>query len=199
MTRKLTVRDISDLRAYERERADFHSRVLALKRVRRVQVGPFVTLTFENSDTVRFQVQEMARVERMMRDDQIQEELDIYNPLIPDPGQLCATMFLELTNDEELREWLPKLTGIERSVEVRIGEGDGAVRVAGTVNAEHAELLTRDQVTAAVHYLYFDVGQGLAERFRRGPVSLAVVHPAYTYQTELPDETKASLLEDVAG
>src|SRR5256886_6794344 len=120
---KLTVDDIVDLRAYERERDAFRDRVIALKKVRRVSVGPLVTLLFENRDTIRFQIQEMARAERMLRDEQIQGELDVYNPLIPEPGQLSATLFIELTSKDELMEWLPKLVGIERVVQIEIGDG----------------------------------------------------------------------------
>src|SRR5579884_1166174 len=106
---KLTLDDILDLRAYEREREAFRARVIELKKLRRVALGPLVSVVFENLDTVRFQIQEMARAERMLTDEAIQNELDAYNPLIPDPGELSATLFLELTSDAELREWLPKL------------------------------------------------------------------------------------------
>src|SRR5256714_6800237 len=122
---KLTVDDVVDLRAYERERTAFRDRIIALKKVRRVPVGPIVTLLFENRDTIRFQIQEMARAERMLRDDQIQGELDAYNPLIPDAGELSATLFVELTAKEQLEEWLPKLVGIERSVELLVGDAEG--------------------------------------------------------------------------
>ena len=150
---KLTLDDIADLRAYERERDAFRDRIIALKRVRRVPVGPIVTLVFENRDTVRFQVQEMARAEKLITDEQIRTELDVYNPLIPEPGQLSATLFVELTSDEQLREWLPKLVGIERAVELRIGS-----RVVGCVPEEqHAQQLTREEITASVHYVRFEL------------------------------------------
>src|SRR6186997_651114 len=125
---KLTLDDIADLREYEREREHFRTRVIDLKKRRRVSVGPFVTLVFENRDTIRFQIQEMARAERMLTDDAIQTELDIYNPLIPEPGRLCASLFVELTTKAELEEWLPKLVGIERSVQLRIGDDVVAAR-----------------------------------------------------------------------
>jgi len=104
--RELTLDDIADLRAYEREREEFRVRVKELKRRRRVSVGPIVTLVFENRDTVRFQVQEMARAERIHTDEGIQTELDMYNPLIPGRGRLSATLFVELTSKEALTEWL---------------------------------------------------------------------------------------------
>ena len=101
MSRKLTLADIADVRAYERERDAFRTHVIDLKRRRRVHVGTIMTFLFENRDTIRFQIQEMARVEKLTTDDEIRIELDIYNPMIPDPGQVCATMFLELTTDEQ--------------------------------------------------------------------------------------------------
>src|SRR5271156_5644846 len=120
MNRPLAIDDIEDLRTYERGREDYRRRIIELKRRRRVAVGPFVTLVFENRETVRFQVQEMARAERMVTDEQVQGELDIYNALPPTSGELSATMFIELTDEASLREWLPKLVGVERSVELRI-------------------------------------------------------------------------------
>src|SRR5947209_3633374 len=122
---------------------------MALKQVRRIAVGPIVTVVFENRDTMRFQVQEMARDERMSTDEQIQTELDVYNPLIPDPGELTATLFLELDSKERLMEWLPKLVGIERSLRLRLSNGD---TVAATPDEDHAAQLTRADITASVHY-----------------------------------------------
>ena len=105
--RKLTVDDIVDMRAYERERDDFRRRIIELKRTRRIALGPILTIVFENTETMRWQVQEMARAERMLRDEQIAHEVETYNELIPDAGELSGTLFLELTSDDALREWLP--------------------------------------------------------------------------------------------
>ena len=110
--RKLTVDDITDLRAYERERAAFRSEIIELKRDRRIPLGDLMTVVFENRDTMRFQIQEMARAERMITDEEIALEVAVYNGLLPDDGQLSATLFLELTSDALLREWLPKLVGL---------------------------------------------------------------------------------------
>src|SRR5215207_6181907 len=122
MSRKLTLDDIADFRAYERERDEFRQKIIDLKRKRRVALGPFVTLLFENRDTIRFQIQEMARAERLFSDEQIETELAIYNPLVPGPGELAATLFIELTSKDQLMEWLPKLVGIERSIELVAGD-----------------------------------------------------------------------------
>lgn len=196
MTPKLTLQDISDLRAYERERDAFRSHIIALKRRRRVSLGPFLSLVFENRDTVRFQVQEMARAERMLTDEQIQTELDIYNPLIPEPGELCPTLFIELTSKAELMEWLPKLVGIERSLELRLPGGEA---VRATPEEGHEKMLTREDVTSSVHFLRFRLTPEQIERFARGPVILASVHPNYRHETTLPDETRTELLSDLRG
>ncbi|MGE3621302.1 MAG: DUF3501 family protein [Acidimicrobiia bacterium] len=196
---KLTLDDIADLRAYERERVEFRTRVIALKKRRRVGVGPFTTLVFENRDTIRFQIQEMARAEKIISDEGIQTELDVYNPLIPELGSLCATLFLELTSQDELREWLPKLVGIEQAVLLRLGSGPEARDVRCRPDPDHAEQLTRDEITAAVHYVHFDLDPTEVEALAAGPVALVVDHPAYQQEALLGPETVAELLSDLRG
>ncbi len=122
--RKLTVDDIVDHRAYERERDEFRAAIIAMKKRRRIALGDHLTIVFENTDTMRWQVQEMARAERMLTDDAIAGEVETYNDLIPDPGELSATLFIELTSDELLREWLPKLRDIEFAVRFDLGPRD---------------------------------------------------------------------------
>ena len=201
MSRRLTLEDISELRAYEREREEYRRRVIALKQRRRVAVGPFVTLVFENRDTIRFQVQEMARAERMLSDEAIQAELDAYNPLIPEPGQLSATLFVELTDEAQLREWLPRLVGIERSVALGLGAGSNGAGPGELVRdipeEAHEESLTRENVTAAVHYIRFELDPEQVDRFASAPARLVVDHPEYQYETELSDDTRRELLEDL--
>ncbi|CAN5730568.1 DUF3501 family protein [soil metagenome] len=196
---KLTLEDIADLREYERGRIEFRRDVIGLKKKRRIGVGPVVTLLFENAATIRFQIQEMARAEKIFTDEGIQAELDIYNPLIPEPGHLAATLFIELTSDDELREWLPKLVGIERSIVFRLGEGDDAHWVRCTVDADHEKQLTRDEITAAVHYVHFEFTPHQVELFRSLPVALVVDHPDYVHQTPLNRDNVAELGEDLAG
>jgi hypothetical protein len=196
MTQKLTLDDIADLRAYERERDEFRDHVIALKKKRRVGIGPILTVVFENRDTVRFQIQEMARAERMLTDEAIQTELDIYNPLVPEPGQLAMTMFIELTDKDGLMHWLPKLVGIERSLELRLS--DGTV-VACRPEASHEAQLTREEITASVHYVYFELSPAQVDAFAAGPVTLAAVHPAYQEAAELSPETREELLRDLRG
>ncbi|MGB8858531.1 MAG: DUF3501 family protein [Ilumatobacteraceae bacterium] len=192
-SRKLTLADIADARAYERERAAMRAHVIDLKSRRRVSLGTVVTLMFENRDTMRYQIQEMARVERTFTDEGIQDELDVYNPLIPEPGQLCATLFIELTSDEQMREWLAKLVGIEHSVVFRLGDGD---EVRCVVDPQHAAQLTREHVTAAVHYVTFEFTPQQVAAFGEGAV-LAIDHPAYEEAVELLPSTIAELRGDL--
>ena len=192
--RKLTVDDIVDLRAYERERTDLRQRIIELKRTRRVALGPILTILFENTDTMRWQVQEMARAERMLRDEQIAHEVDTYNQLIPDSGELSGTLFLELTSDDALREWLPRLVGIEFHIAIVLPDGS---RVPGRPSDEDEERLTRDDTTAAVHYLRFRFTPEQVGEFERGPVTVVVDHPAYEHAATLEPAQHASLARDL--
>jgi hypothetical protein len=195
--RRLRLEDIADLRAYERERPELQREVFEAKRLRRVALGPIMSVVFENALTVRYQVQEMARVEKLATDEQIREELRVYNPLIPDPGQLSATVFLELTDEELLREWLPKLVGIEGSLVIEIGAGDHPAQVRSVPEEGHAGLLTREDMTSSVHYVRFEVSATDVELFAAGPVFLASDHPAYAARVELSQETRNELLADL--
>lgn len=194
VTRKLVLADIADLRAYERERAEFRDSVLELRRRRRVSLGTIITVSFESRETIRYQIQEMARVEKLMTDLDIQAEIDTYNPLIPDPGHLCATMFIELTSDQSIREWLPRLVGIENHVVIRLR--DGSV-IRSAPEQQHASQLTRADVTSAVHYLQFSMTPVEVETLGAGQAYLEIDHPAYREIAELSPVTVAELLGDL--
>ena len=202
-TRRLGLDDIADARAYERERDDFRARIIELKKTRRVPVGPVVTLVFENRDTIRFQIQEMARAERLFSDEAIQVELDTYNPLIPEPGELSASLYIELTSRAEMEHWLPRLVGIERSVRLEVtspgSNGSGPEVIPCQVEESHAAQLTREAVTAAVHFVRFELSPAQVERFRDGRVALAVEHPEYHERTPLGEGTVSSLAGDLLG
>ena len=192
----LTLDDVLDLRAYERVREDYRSRVIARKRDRRVSLGPIMTLIFECVDTVRFQVQEMARAEKIISDEAMQVELDIYNRLLPGERELSATLFIELTSDHDLREWLPRLLGIERRIGISM---DGDV-VASVPEAQHAAALTRDTITPAVHYLRFGFTEAQVGEFRdAAEITLVATHPDYEAQTVLRPSVRAELLGDLLG
>jgi hypothetical protein len=193
---ELTLADILDLRAYERVREDYRARVIARKRNRRVTLGPVMTLVFESFDTVRFQVQEMARVEKIISDEAVQAELDVYNRLLPAERELSATLFIELTSEVALREWLPRLVGIERHVGIAF---DGGL-APSVPESQHAAALTRESVTPAVHYLRFPFTEDQVGRFRdAAEVALVATHSAYEARTVLPPAVREELLGDLLG
>ncbi len=196
MTSALTLADVLDLREYERVREEYRARVIARKRLRRIALGPIMTLVFESVDTVRFQIQEMARVEKILTDEAIQVELDIYNRLLPQVGELSATLFIELTSDGSMREWLPKLVGIETALGVALGDD-----VVPSVPEEaHAAALVRETVTPAVHYIRFVFTPAQVAAFADlEEVALVARHPAYEERTVLPDPVRQELLGDLRG
>jgi len=192
--RKLTVDDIVNMRAYERERDALRRQVIDLKRLRRVDLGPIMTTVFENTVTMRWQVQEMARAERMLRDDQIAHEVETYNQLIPDANELSATLMIELTSEVALRDWLPRLVGIERHIAIVLPDGTS---VPGAVSEEDESRLTRDDITPAVHFLKFRFTPAEVEMFASGPVHIVVDHPEYDQDVLLEPQQHAQLLADL--
>jgi Protein of unknown function (DUF3501) len=197
VTEELTLDDVLDLRAYERVRQEYRAQVIARKRLRRVALGPIMTLVFECLDTVRFQVQEMARVEKILSDEALQVELDIYNRLLPQVGELSGTLLIELTSDRMLREWLPRLVGIERSLRVEVA---GEI-VPSRPEEAHEAALVRDTLTPAVHYLRFGFTPGQVEAFAGDPdgVTLVAGHPDYEARTVLTPAVRQELLGDLRG
>ena len=193
-SRKLQLTDILDLRAYERIRDERREEIIEIKRRRRVQLGTVVTLMFENRATMQSQIHEMMRAEKVVRDEQILEELHAYNPLIPEAGQLSATLFIELTTPEQMLEWLPKLVNIESSIVFNLSDGS---TVKAITEEGHAETLTRDNVTAAVHYIRFEFTPEQVEAFASGDVEILCVHPAYIEVAILPQFVINELLTDL--
>jgi hypothetical protein len=192
--RKLTNADIKDLREYERERDAFRAEIITMKKKRRIHVGDIVTMVFENAATMRFQIQEMARVERLIRDEQIEHELATYNELIPETGQLSSTLFIEITDDQAIRYWLPRLTGIQDHVHIEVG-GERS-----TGRERDIDRLTREaEMTTTVHYLKFDFTDAQHAAFADGPVTIVIDHPEYQERTELPAEQRNELLGDFAA
>ncbi len=192
--RKLVLTDILEQRAYERIRETRRAEIIELKRRRRIALGTIVTVMFENRDTMQSQIQEMLRVERVVSDEGVLEEIKAYNPMIPEVGQLCATLFIELTNDEQMREWLSKLVGIERAIAIKLANGE---IVKAVVDEGHAEQLTRETVTAAVHYIRFEFTPQQVQEFAKGNVQVISTLSNYLEAVELADFTVAELLTDL--
>ena len=193
MAQKLTLADISDLREYERERAEFREHIIAIKQRRRVELGPVITLTFENRDTVRFQVQEIMRAERIVLEDRIRVEVETYNELVPGPGQLFATVLIEITDREHLRQILDRLIGIDRGGTTFLVVGGD--RIEGEYEGGHSNEVR----VSAVHYVTFDVTPEQAKAIAPGgpPVSLVIEHPNYHAEQPLSDDARAQLAADL--
>ena len=191
--RKLTAADIKDLREYERERDAFRAEIITVKKRRRIPLGDLMTIVFENAATMRFQIQEMARAERMLRDEQIAHELETYNELIPTDGELSGTLFIEITDKEALQYWLPRLVGIHEHLQLVIG----ATTVPG--QAQDVDRLTREETTTTVHYLKFAFTPEEQRAFETGPVRLVVDHPEYQVDLILSDEQRDELVGDFAA
>ena len=150
---------------------------------------------FENRDTMRFQIQEMARVEKLVTDEDIQAELDIYNPLIPEPGQLCATS-VPRAHERRPAARVAAEAGRHRAV-VRDRARQRRPDPLSITDEAHAGQLTREEVTAAVHYIRFEFTPGAGRRVRRRSGSHRDHHPEYLEAVELSDTTHAELLGDL--
>jgi len=184
---------LMSLETYARERAGFRAKVLEHKKKRSVRLGEHLTLQFEDELTIRYQVQEMLRIERIFEEEGIQGELDAYNPLIPDGSNWKATMLIEYPDADERRRMLGVLKGIERRVWVQVEECERVLAIAD----EDLERETEDK-TSAVHFLRFELSAAMRERLRRGArVTVGVDHPQYRASSELQPEVRASLAADL--
>jgi hypothetical protein len=183
------------LEAYARQREQFRSRVLAHKRHRTVHVGAHVTLIFEDELTVRYQIQEMLRIERTFDEEGIRAELDAYTPLIPDGTNLKATMMIEFEDPERRKVELQRLKGIERRVYLQPG---GLPKVFAIAD-EDMDRENEDK-TSAVHFLRFEFEPAALSALRAGAaIALGIDHPAYSQRIDsLPPEVTAALLQDFA-
>ena len=181
------------LEAYARERSAYRSRVIAHKRLRTVHLGEHVTLIFEDELTIRYQVQEMLRIERIFEDAGIRGELEAYNPLIPDGGNWKATMLIEYPDPGERRRRLAELKGIEDCCWVQV---DGAARVYAIADED---LERENEVkTSAVHFVRFELDEGMRAVLKNGAgVSIGIDHPHYRAVTRAAGEVRDSLAGDL--
>ena len=188
--KKVQPSDIRGPKLYAGFRDDLRKRVIELKRKRRVSVGPLVTLVFENRTTVISQIEEMCRAEALDTPEKIAEEVGVYNQLIPDEGEVSATLFVELTDPATLEASLNSLVGLQDHVSLHIGSS----RVRATFDPEQFKA---DRL-AAVQYLRFACPADAQKVLTSGqPVALHVDHPSYTHSTQLSDETRAELACDL--
>ncbi|HSN01248.1 MAG TPA: DUF3501 family protein [Rudaea sp.] len=190
---KLDPADLYTLEAYARERPAFRARVLAHKQARSVHLGAHLTLLFEDRLTIQYQVQEMLRIERIFEPAGIQDELDAYNPLIPDGANLKATMLIEFPDPDVRARKLVELRDIEHRIALRI---DNLAPIAAIADEDMER--SNEEKTSAVHFLRFELSPAHVAAFKRGgDVELAVDHPAYQGKTSLAGATHAALAADL--
>ena len=183
------------LEAYSQKRNTLRAEVIAHKKNRTVQVGEHVTLLFEDEMTVRYQVQEMLRIEKIFEEEGIESELSAYNPLIPDGSNFKATMLIEYESVTERQRALAKLKGVEDRMFIEV-EGQARVFAIADEDLEREN----EEKTSAVHFVRFELTNAMKQALRSGAqLKIGCDHPEYLVQVEeLPAEKLAALLRDLA-
>ena len=189
--RKVRPDEILDLTAYERIREGFVRKMIEMKRSRRVHLGEMLCFIFENRETVIFQIQEMTRVERTVKEEAIAAEVEVYNELVPEKNELRATLMIEIPDMDAVRPALDRLTGIDEHVLLDIG----GVVIRATFDEKQFE---EDRISA-VQYVRFPLGFEGARRFRDAhvPVTLRIDHPNLSAETPIVGAVRASLVADL--
>jgi hypothetical protein len=192
--RLVSLDDITGLSRYEEIRNVFRRRIIETKRSRRVSVGDRVSFVFENFDTVLFQIQEMLRAESISDLDRVRDELAVYNELIPNEGELSATMLIEITESDRIRPELQRLIGIDEHVRLDVG-------VAYRIPALFEPGRSTEEKLSAVQYVRFRFDADARDAFRRGemPVRLVIDHPNYRAAAAIEGAVRESLAVDLAG
>ena len=194
MNSKLQPADLYSLEQYSRMRNDFRAKVMAHKQKRTVHIGPNVTWIFEDRLTIHYQVQEMLRVERIFETEGIMDELNAYNPLIPDGTNWKCTFLIEFTDVDERRAALMRMKGIENRCWAQIGSHERVYAIAD----EDMER-SNDDKTSSVHFLRFELGAEMIKFAKAGePIHLGIDHSAYQYAlTPVPEPMRTALIGDL--
>lgn len=191
---KLTRENLYSLEQYSEMRPEFRQQVMQHKKSRRIHLGENATLYFESELTMRYQVQEMLRIEKTFDKEGIQEELDVYNPLIPDGKNWKATFMIEFSDEDDRKNALSKMIGIEEKVYVQLEGFDPVWAIAD-------EDLERDteEKTSSVHFMRFELSDEMISALRSGKaLVMGIEHPAYTIKKDIDDEgIRSSLMDDL--
>jgi len=189
----LSHQDVLPIEEYEKQREAFRSRIISLKQRRRISIGPLLTLVFENHETLRFQVQEMIRVERIIDPAKVQDELDVYNALVPSPGELSATLLIEITDEAKVKEWLDTFMGLDHGQKVAIVAG--GEQAFGEFEGGHSH----ETKISAVHFVRFRPTDKMKAAFAdlRQPVSISVSHGGYREEVSVPGSMREEWLADL--
>lgn len=187
--------DLLDILQYEKVRPQYRDRIIALKQARRISVGPYITLVFENRDTVLFQIQEMMRVERTVDDARIADEIAVYNTLVPAAGELSATLMIEVTEAKQIRPVLDRFIGLDSGQQVWLQFGGQRIHAAFESGRSTEERIS------AVHFVRFPFTPEQVRHFRTGEddAALHVSHGTYRRRAVIPPAMRASLIEDLTA
>jgi len=189
----LAIQDLLPIDEYEKQREGYRSRIIALKQRRRISVGPLITLVFENRETLRFQIQEMVRVERILDPAKVQDEIDVYNALLPTKDELSATLLIEITEEARMKEWLDRFMGLDQGESVSIAAAGETVY--GLFEGGHSH----ETKISAVHFVRFRPSDKMKAAFAdlRQPVSLRVDHKGYRAEVSVPGSMREEWLADL--
>ena len=189
----LTAEDVMPFEEYERQRDSYRSRIIALKQRRRISVGPLITLVFENYETLQFQIQEMIRVERIFDPEKVQDELDVYNALLPSTNELSATLLIEITEEAKIKEWLDRFMGLDLGRTVAINAGGETCFAAFESGHSHETKIS------AVHFVRFRPTAAMKDAFAdlHTPVTLTVHHGEYHAEAPVPGSMREEWLSDL--
>ena len=193
--KQLIQADLLSAADYELQREQFRSQIIALKHRRRISVGPLITLVFENRETLRFQTQEMIRVEHILDPRKIQEELDVYNALMPGSGELSATLLIEITEEDRMKAWLDVFMGLDHGETVSIRAG--TEQIFGEFEGGHSH----ETKISAVHFVRFRPAASMTAAFAdlRQPVMLTVHHHEYHAEASVPGSLREEWLSDLGA
>lgn len=191
----ITADDLLSIEEYDRRRESLRAGIIALKQRRRISVGPLITLVFENRDTLRFQIQEMIRAERIVDPAKVQDELDVYNALLPDPDELSATLLIEITDETDVKEKLDQFMGLDHGNKVSIAAGGEAVFGEFEGGRSHETKIS------AVHFVRFRPTASMKRTFAdlTRPVTIRVDHGGYHEEVPVPGSMREEWLADLAG
>jgi hypothetical protein len=189
--RKISLEDVLDLTAYEKQRKDIRPKIIEIKNQRRIHVGPKVTYLFETYDTMWYQVQEMTRAERIVDEEGIMGELNAYNELVPDTNQLSASMLIEIDDIEERKTFLSQIVDLPDHTYLEV-DGDKIIPTFDPRQGSEDKL-------SSVQYLKFDLTEEQVQKFSDSgsKVDLGFDHPLYTYEQELSEQQKNIFFDDM--
>ena len=192
---KIARNSLLSLENYARQRPEIRTEAMRLKRIRSVFIGPNMTLQFENEATIRYQVQEMLRIEKTFEEEGIMDELDAYNPLIPDGSNLKCTQMIEFPDEEERKVKLAELVNVENRTYIQI-QGFDRVYAIADEDLERAN----SEKTSSVHFSRFEFTTDMVAAIKNGAaIAMGSDHPTYNYRVdEIDPETQGSLIEDFA-